>query len=79
MIEIFSLFADCEKTLENIPSNVYESSVCGTEISDYLGNQRLSSNPQDYSNNKNFSPLSNGKCSVIYQFMFIDFKAQHKI
>lgn len=48
------LFTDCEKSLENVPSHVYDS-VCGPDISEFLGNQRLSSNQQDFANEKNFS------------------------
>ncbi|XP_037028262.1 ETS-like protein pointed isoform X2 [Bradysia coprophila] len=45
---------DCEKSLENVPSTVYGSTVCGPEISDYLGHQRLASNQHDF-NEKSFS------------------------
>lgn len=49
---------DCEKSLEN----VYES-VCGSEISDFLGNQRTTPNSQNYTaaNAKPFSSVTNGK------------------
>ncbi|XP_055324071.1 ETS-like protein pointed isoform X2 [Sitodiplosis mosellana] len=50
---------DCEKSLENVPTNVYES-VCGSEISDFLGNQRTTPNSQSYTNNKPFSSITNG-------------------
>lgn len=53
--------ADCEKSLENVPTNVYES-VCGSEISDFLGNQRTTPNSQSYTN-KSFSSITNGKYS----------------
>lgn len=53
---------DCEKSLENVPTNVYES-VCGSEISDFLGNQRTTPNSQSYTaaNTKPFSSITNGK------------------
>lgn len=58
-------FPDCEKSLENVPSNVYDS-VCGTEISEYIGNQRLQSNSQDYSTDKSYSSIPNGKFTTIF-------------
>ena len=61
------MFADCEKSLENVPLNVYES-VCGQDIADYLGNnQRLACHTttnqqqQDYTNEKNFL-VPGGEC-----------------
>lgn len=58
------LFPDCEKSLENVPTNVYES-VCGSEISEFLGNQRTTPNSQSYTtNNKPFSSITNGKYSI---------------
>ncbi|KAJ6637442.1 ETS-like protein pointed [Pseudolycoriella hygida] len=39
---------DCEKSLENVPSTVYGSTVCGPEITDFLAQQRLASNQQDF-------------------------------
>lgn len=65
----FSTFTDCEKSLENVPSNVYES-VCGPEIAEYLGNQRLSSNPQDYTTDKNYASISNGEYNQWFLFVF---------
>lgn len=59
--------SDCEKSLENVPTNVYES-VCGSEISDFLGNQRTTPNSQNYTNSKSFSSLTNGK-SIIFLFL----------
>ena len=56
------VISDCEKSLENVPTNVYES-VCGSEISDFLGNQRSTPNSQSYTNNKPFSSITNGKYS----------------
>jgi hypothetical protein len=49
------LITDCEKTLENIPSNsVYDDSGCGQDLGDYIGNQRLSNHlQQDYLHEKN--------------------------
>lgn len=54
------VISDCEKSLENVPTNVYES-VCGSEISDFLGNQRSTPNSQSYTNSKPFSSITNGK------------------
>ncbi|XP_031620965.1 ETS-like protein pointed isoform X2 [Contarinia nasturtii] len=50
---------DCEKSLENVPTNVYES-VCGPELSDFLGTQRTTPNSQNYTNNKPFASITNG-------------------
>lgn len=74
----FLRFIDCEKSLENIPSNVYES-VCGSEISDYLGNHRIPSNSQDYTNNKSFSSVSNGKSNFNFIYFVIYFLCKRQI
>lgn len=53
----FFYSTDCEKTIDNEPTNVYNESMCGTDLSDYLGNQRLAPNSmtQDFSTEKNYS------------------------
>lgn len=53
--------SDCEKPMENQSTNVYNP-ACGSEISEYLGNQRLNTNAQNYStDNKNYSTIPNGE------------------
>lgn len=66
--------SDCEKSLEN----VYES-VCGSEISDFLGNQRTTPNSQNYTaaNAKPFSSVTNGKYLGI--FFYFDFNLDFSI
>lgn len=60
---------DCEKSLENITANAYDS-TCGTEISDYLNNQRISPNAQEYPSTKTFPAVPNGKSSICIFFYF---------
>lgn len=63
--------------MENIPTSVYEHSVCNSEISDlsngYIstnGNSRIShpqpTNQQDYTTEKGFSSASSGESNQFF-------------
>lgn len=47
--------------------------MCGSEISDYLGNQRLTSNQQDFVTEKSFS-VPNGKWFLSDFFKYCNIK-----